>query len=271
MKHPFFWKVLSPVVILVGCSSTPEPPRFPVGEWIDLSYDFSSETPYWPTADSFHLEEVAHGFSDRGYFYSSNNYSASEHGGTHIDAPIHFAENKWTVDEIPLEQLMGPAAVIDVREAVSGNRDYLVNIADFEQWEEIHGEIPEGAILFLLTGHGKYWPDAKTYLGTADRGVAAIAKLHFPGLSPEAAQWLMDNRSIGAVGLDTPSIDYGQSQDFMSHQVLLSSNVPAFENVANLDLVPATGAWVIALPMKIKGGSGGPVMIVAFIPENVDD
>jgi kynurenine formamidase len=253
--------------LLVGCSNAPEPVRFPQGQWIDLSYDYSSETIYWPTADSFHLEEVAHGYSDRGFFYASNNFSASEHGGTHVDAPIHFAENKWTLDQIPFEQMMGPAAVIDVTEAVTSNPDYLVSIADFEAWEETHGAIPDGAIVFLRTGFGQYWPNAEQYLGTSERGPEAVAKLHFPGLSPEAAQWLTDHRTIGAVGLDTPSIDYGQSKDFMSHQVLLSGNVPVLENVANLDELPATGAWVIALPMKIKGGSGGPVMIAGYIPD----
>lgn len=270
MRHLPLWKALTACTILVGCSSAPEPSRFPEGQWIDLSYEFSSETLYWPTADTFHLEEVSHGLTDRGFFYSSNNYSASEHGGTHVDAPIHFAEGKWTLDEIPFEQMMGPAVVIDVRQAASENPDYLVNMGDFIDWEEENGEIPEGAMVLLFTGHGKFWPDAEKYMGTAERGADAVAKLHFPGLSPEAAEWLIDNRSIGAVGLDTPSIDYGQSQDFMSHQVLLSSNIPVLENVANLDRLPATGAWVMALPMKIKGGSGGPVMIAAFIPGQID-
>jgi len=237
------------------------------GKWIDLSHDFSVETIYWPTARRFELAEVAHGMTGRGYFYASNDYSASEHGGTHIDAPIHFAEGKRTVDEIPLGQLMGMAVVVDVSEAALADRDYLVSVSDFERWEAQHGRLADGQIVFLRTGYGRFWPDPEKYMGTSERGDSAVAKLHFPGLSPEAARWLVENRSISAVGLDTPSIDYGQSTLFEAHRTLFAANIPALENVANLDKLPATGSWVIALPMKIKGGSGGPVRIAAHLPD----
>ena len=102
-------------------------------------------------------------------------------------------------------------------------------------------------------------------MGTDERGPAAVAKLHFPGLHPDAARWLVANRQINAIGLDTPSIDYGQSTLFESHRILFEKNIPAFENVANLDQLPVKGFTVIALPMKIKGGSGGPVRIIAML------
>lgn len=247
-----------------GCSQQ-EP--FQSGMWVDLSHDFSSETIYWPTAKMFELEEVFAGYTEQGFYYSANNFSASEHGGTHIDAPVHFAEGRQAVDEIPLENLIAPAVVIDLSEKVSADRDYQVRVEDFLNWEAENGNLPDGVIVLLRTGQGKLWNDVEKYLGTSNRGEAAVVKLHFPGLHPDAARWLVEKRNIKAIGLDTPSIDFGQSSIFESHQILFDKNIPAFENVANLDKLPATGFLVVALPMKIKGGSGAPLRIVAFIPE----
>ncbi|PTX43693.1 kynurenine formamidase [Christiangramia gaetbulicola] len=234
------------------------------GEIIDLTHTFSEESVYWVTAKEFQLEEVAKGNTGNGYYYSANNFSTAEHGGTHIDAPIHFAENKQTVDQIPLENLIGTGVKIDVSAKALKNPDYLISIEDLKNWESEHSEIPQQSIILLYTGYGKYYPDAKKYLGTDERGPDAVKKLHFPGLSPEAANWLIKNRNIKAVGLDTASIDYGQSTNFATHVALMTQNVPAFENVANLEKLPATGFQVIALPMKIKGGSGGPLRIIAI-------
>lgn len=234
---------------------------------IDLTHTFSKETVYWVTAKEFKLDTVAYGETDSGFFYSANNFETAEHGGTHIDAPIHFAANTKSVDEIPLEKLMGAAIKIDVSARAKNNPDYLITVEDFTNWEKEHGQIPNGTIILLETGYAAYYPDRVKYLGTDERGPEAVAKLHFPGLSPEAAKWLVENRNIKSIGLDTASIDYGQSTDFQSHVILLSENIPAFENVANLDKLPAKGFQVIALPMKIKGGSGGPLRIIAIIAE----
>ena len=239
-------------------------PVLPPDRLVDLSHPFDASTVYWPTAEPFKLETDFEGVTDKGYFYSAYRYSAAEHGGTHIDAPVHFAKGHHTVDEIPLEQLMGNGIVIDVTSQCAANRDYLVSVADFENWERRNGRIAPGTIVFLRTGFAKYYPDRKLYLGTDERGADAVPKLHFPGLDPAAARWLTQNRSIKAIGLDTASIDRGQSTLFESHRVLFEKNIPALENVANLDQLPAKGFRVIALPMKIKGGSGGPVRIVAL-------
>lgn len=126
--------------------------------------------------------------------------------------------------------------------------------------------LPDGGILLLRTGWSTRWSDRAAYLGTDQIGPDAVPELHFPGLDPEAAQWLVDNREIVAVGIDTPSIDFGQSTNFQSHVILYSANRSGFENVTNLDLLPAVGSFVVALPMKIEGGSGGPLRIVAFVP-----
>ncbi|HSE24204.1 MAG TPA: cyclase family protein [Pyrinomonadaceae bacterium] len=230
---------------------------------VDLTYPFDANTVYWPTAETFKLETDFEGVTDKGYFYSAYRYSAAEHGGTHLDAPVHFAKGKNSIDQIPLEQLMGPALVIDITRQCAGNADYLVTVGDIENWEKENGKIGAGSIVLLKTGYGKLYPDRKKYLGTDERGADAVAKLHFPGLDPVAAKWLAQNRSIKAVGLDTASIDRGQSTLFESHRTLFENNIPAFENVANLDQLPVKGFTVIALPMKIKGGSGGPLRIVA--------
>jgi len=242
-----------------------KPSTFPQGRVVDLTYAFDANSVYWPTAEQFKLETDFEGITDKGYFYSAYRYSAAEHGGTHLDSPVHFAKGHYTVDQLPLEQLMGAAIVVDVTAQCAANPDYLISVADFENWEKRNGRIQPGTIVLLRTGFGKYYPDRKKYLGTDERGAAAVAKLHFPGLDPAAARWLTTNRSIKAIGLDTASIDYGQSTLFESHRTLFEKNVPAFENVANLDQLPTKGFTVIALPMKIKGGSGGPLRIIAIL------
>ncbi|MCZ6918006.1 MAG: cyclase family protein [Gemmatimonadetes bacterium] len=234
--------------------------------WIDLSHPFDAETIYWPTAEAFRLDTVADGITEGGYYYAAYNFTAAEHGGTHLDAPAHFAEGRDTPAQIPLARLIGPAVVVDVSDKASADQDYLVSVADFTAFEAAHGPIGDGVILLLRTGWGRRWPDAEAYLGTALRGPDAVPLLHFPGLAPEAARWLVDNRSIGAIGIDTPSIDFGQSTMFETHQILYGENIPGFENVANLEAMPETGGYVVALPMKIAGGSGGPLRMVGVVP-----
>ncbi len=236
---------------------------------IDLTHSFSKETVYWVTAKEFELDVVANGVTDAGFYYSANNFATAEHGGTHIDAPIHFAKDGQTVEEIPLEHLIGEAIKIDVSSNALKNRDYLISIADLKNWEtQEKMQIPDGSIVLLETGHSKFYPDKIKYLGTDQRGPEAVKLLHFPGLSPEAARWLVNERNIHAIGLDTPSIDYGQSITFESHVILLSENIPAFENLTNLDKLPAKGFEIIALPIKIKDGSGGPLRIIAILRDN---
>lgn len=240
----------------------------PLGTPVDLTYAFDEGTIYWPTAQAFDLQIEAEGMTEGGYWYAANSFHAAEHGGTHLDAPIHFAEGRRAADQIPLADLMGPAVVIDATEGAVRDPDYLVDVEVFMGWESTHGRIPNQSIILLRTGWGDRWPEAARYLGTAERGSEAVADLHFPGLHPEAASWLLDQRGIRAIGIDTASIDRGQSTDFLAHQVLAEANVPIFENVAHLDLVPPTGAWVIGLPMKIARGTGGPLRLVAFLPES---
>lgn len=230
---------------------------------VDLTHPFDDKTVYWPTAKPFEWQKESWGKSAGGYWYTAARYAASEHGGTHLDAPIHFGEGKQAADEIPITRLVGPAIVIDVSSACAANSDYQLSAADIAAWEKTHGAIPAEAIALVRTGWGKFWPDRKKYLGADAPG--DTANLHFPGISREAAE-LLTQRKIEAIGIDTASIDYGQSKDFIAHQVLNGANVYGLENVANLDRLPAKGATLIALPMKIKGGTGAPVRIVAILP-----
>ncbi|GIV61438.1 MAG: cyclase [Rhodothermaceae bacterium] len=255
-------------LLLAACQApAPPPAAFPNGEIVDLTYAFDENTVYWPTASGFSRTTDFEGYTEAGYYYSAYSFCTAEHGGTHLDAPVHFAEGRQATDEIPLERLMGPAVVVDVSARAAADRDYQVSVTDFEAWEARHGRLPDGAIVLLRTGFGQYWPDRVRYMGTDARGPEAVADLHFPGLHPEAAAWLVANRAIHAIGIDTPSIDHGPSTQFETHRTLFAENIPAFENVAHLDRLPETGAYVIALPMKIRGGSGGPLRIIALVPE----
>lgn len=241
------------------------PVRAQYKQWIDLTHELSADAVFWPTAKPFKMTTDFEGMTERGYYYSAYSFATAEHGGTHIDAPVHFAKGKHHVNEIPLEQLIGAAVVVDVSAQVEKNRDHLISVADLQAWEKKHGKIPRHNIVLLRTGFGSYWPHADKYLGTALRGQEGVAALSFPGLSAEAAGWLSQQREIKAVGIDTASIDYGQSKDFSTHVALMTHNIPAFENVANLDQLPPTGVYVIALPVKIRGGSGGPLRIIARV------
>lgn len=235
------------------------------GKWIDLSYEFSAQTLYWPNNPTgFRLDTVSEGTTAAGFYYSSFSFNAPEHGGTHLDAPIHFAAQGLSAEKLSLGQLTGDAVVIDVSAKALKNRDYLITVDDILEWEKTNDTIKQNTIVLFKTGYGQFYPDAEKYFGTSQKGAEGIAKLHFPGIDPGTAEWMVQHK-VKAVGIDTPSIDYGQSKDFKTHQLLMSANIPAFENVANIEQLPGTGAYIVALPMKIKNGSGGPLRIIAWI------
>ncbi len=235
-------------------------------ELVDLTHPFDERTIYWPTSPStFRLERLAHGPTEGGWFYSANAFCTPEHGGTHLDAPIHFAERGDTADRVPLARLVAPAVVIDVARQAAADPDYELALADVEAWEREHGPVPAGAIVLLRTGWSDRWPDRKRYLGDDTPGDAS--NLHFPSYGPEAARHLIERRRAAALGVDTASIDPGNSPDFPVHRQAGAANTPGFENLAHLDQLPPTGAWLIALPMKIATGSGGPLRAIALVPK----
>lgn len=233
---------------------------------IDLTHPYDENTVYWPTSRStFKLTPLAHGYTNDGYFYSANSFCTPEHGGTHLDAPIHFSEGKQTVAEIPVERLIGPGVVIDITKSAANDPDYVLTRADVEVWEAEHGRIPAEGVVILRTNWANRWGNKKAYLGDDTPGDAS--RLHFPSFGKEAADYLVHERKIAGLGVDTASIDSGASKDFMVHRIAAAANVFGLENLMNLDALPPTGATIIALPMKIAGGSGGPVRVIALIPK----
>ncbi|VFN02525.1 MAG: Kynurenine formamidase [Candidatus Kentron sp. G] len=244
---------------------------FSNGAWVDLTHEFSEESVYWPVAKTFEKSPVFEGYTEAGHYYSAYNFEAAEHGGTHMDAPVHFHKGGRAVHEIPVEQLIGQGAVIDISRQATENRDYRLTAEDILDWEKKHGELSRNSIVLIDTGFGRFYPDREKYMGTDKRGQEGVDALSFPGIHPEAATLLVQERKVKAIGLDTPSIDYGKSKTFPSHVILCKGNIPGIENIANLDKLPPTGATVFALPMKIQGGSGAPLRIVAFVPNPSDE
>jgi kynurenine formamidase len=233
---------------------------------VDLSHAYGASTIYWPTSPTkFSLQTLASGKTPGGYFYASNSFCTPEHGGTHFDAPIHFSESGLTVDKVPLEQLVAPAVVIDVTSKASADRDFRLSLDDVLAFEKMHGQIARGSITLVRTGWSRHWPNVKAYLGDDTPGDAS--RLSFPSYGSDAARLLLEERGVAALGIDTASIDYGRSTDFQVHRLAAAKNVPGLENLANLDQLPPRGALVIALPMKIEGGSGGPLRAVALVPK----
>ena len=230
---------------------------------IDLTHALDERTIAWPTARPFELTVERQGLDEQGRWYASNIVSTSEHAGTHLDAPLHFAREGHGTAAIPLRQLMGPARRIDVRAQCDRSRDYMVQVEDLEEHEQRHGRIPGGAVVLLHTGYGEHYGSRQRYLGSA--AVASADDLHFPGLSPAAAE-LLAARKVDLVGIDTASIDPGTSRDFSAHRILAAAQIPVLENLAHLDRLPERGATVLALPLPIAGGSGSPARVLAFLP-----
>jgi kynurenine formamidase len=226
---------------------------------VDLTHAINAQTPAFEPSSKplFSARTVATLEKDK---YFARTISLPEHFGTHIDAPAHFARGLWTVDKIPPERLIGPLVVLDVSANVKNNADYLISVEDIANWERIHGQIPAGAIVMARTGWGARWNSPKDFRNADSKGA-----MHFPGYSLDTAKFLVEARYIFGMGIDTLSIDNGPSADFPVHQYTLAHSVYQLENVANLERVPASGAIVVVAPMKLEGGSGSPVRILALL------
>lgn len=226
---------------------------------VDLTHAVGPDTPnYEATVKPVFQARTLDTVEKNGYFLRE--ITLPEHFGTHIDAPAHFVQGLWTVEQIPTERLVAPLVVIDVRNEARANADYQVSVDDIAGWEKSHGPIPQGSVVIARTGWESRWRSPQDYRHADDKGV-----LHFPGYSQEAAQFLVQGRNIIGLGIDTLSVDYGPSKDYPVHKYTLSHSLYHLENVANLENVPESGATVVVAPIKLEGGSGGPVRILALI------
>lgn len=227
---------------------------------VDLTHALSSTNPlYDESAEPLFRAKTVATIEQNHYF--AREICLPEHFGTHLDAPAHFAQGKWTVDQIPPERLIAPLIVLDVSKQAERNSDYQISTEDIFNWEQTHGEIPTSSVVIANTGWASRWNSVKDY-----RNADAKGAMHFPGYSLAAAKLLVEGRHVYALGIDTLSIDYGPSPDFPVHQFTLSHSLYHLENVANLDRVPVRGATVVSAPMKLEGGSGSPVRILALVP-----
>jgi kynurenine formamidase len=238
----------------------PAPPKRPsktlrYDHVVGLSHVLSPETPIWPGFEPIKITPVKQ--HDKDGFYL-NQWTLHEHHGTHLDAPIHFAKGKWGTDDLPDDTLICPAAVIDVRDRARGKPDAEVTPDDLKRWERRHGRIPQGAAVLMLSGWEARIGDQSAYRNQDDKGV-----LHFPGFHKEAVEWLLKERQINGIGVDTLSLDHGASQDFAVHYLLLPANKWGIENLAQLAKIPPSGATLFVGVPKVKGASGGPTRVIA--------
>jgi kynurenine formamidase len=226
---------------------------------LDLTHAVNGKVPTFDPAEAADYKVTVVGTIEKNKYFARN-ISLPEHYGTHIDAPAHFARGLWTVDQIPPERLIAPVVMLDMSARAKDNADYQLSVEDIADWEKVHGEIPQNAVVMLNTGWESRWNSAKDFRNADAKGV-----MHFPGYSVDAARFLTETRSVLGLGIDTLSVDYGPSQDFAVHQYSLAHSVYHLEDVAGLGQLPATGAVVIVAPMKLEGGSGGPVRILALL------
>ncbi len=250
------WALVLAIFLFAQRRATPvERPVF--SHVIDLTHVVNDKVPAFDESEKFTARTVET-FDKQGYF--AREFSMPEHFGTHVDAPAHMTAQRWTVEQIPPERLVRPLVVIDVSARVQHDPDYRVTVNDIADWEQVHGHIPSGAFVAVLTGWQDRWDSPQRYRNADARGV-----LHFPGWSVDAAKFLAEGRDVVGLGIDTLSVDYGPAKDFPVHHYCSARDLYHVENLANLGLVPPIGALVVVAPLKLEGGSGSPARVLALI------
>lgn len=252
-----------------GAPSGAPPPTDPLAaietlDVVDLTHPLSPDSLYWPTGSPFEHEVLDWGVNEQGWWYAAARFASPEHLGTHLDAPIHFGEGAWTAAEIPVDRFVAPGLVVDISDRAAADPDATLEPADISGWEERNGRVPAGSIVVVRTGWASRWPDWNAYYGSDTP--RDVATLHFPGVSVAAAELLIE-RQVSAVGIDTASIDPGTSATFEAHRVLAPANIFNLENLTNVDGLPERGFTIVALPMKIENGTGGPARVIALVDE----
>ncbi|VDH99633.1 Hypothetical predicted protein [Mytilus galloprovincialis] len=232
---------------------------------VDLTHIHGNDSIYWPTHTGYELIYSQRGNFGDGLWVASYTLKTTEHLGTHLDAPVHFNQYSWTTHQIPIDHLVGPGVIIDVKDKVKNDLDYRVTVADIEKWEENNGRIPNGAIVIMNSGWHERYPDKKRVFNTEDP--IDTKTFHFPSWHEDTVAWMVAHRTIHVLGVDTPSLDYGQSRKFPVHVLISSENICGLENVGYLDRIPASGTIISIGAMKTENGSGCPARVIALIPQ----
>ena len=240
---------------------------------VDLTQTLQPSTPIIPLPPEFEntwpfqLEEISK-YDDRGPAWYWNNFKSGEHTGTHFDAPVHWITGKDypdnTTDTIPPEKFVAPACVIDCVKMTEENSDFLLTPDHIKEWEEQNGQIPAGAWVLMRTDWSIKRTDPDDYLNLAEDGA------HSPGPHPDTVPFLIEERDVLGFGNETVGTDAGQAfafeQPFPCHSGMHGANKCGLASLTNLDQLPATGAVVIAAPLKIIKGSGSPCRVLALVP-----
>lgn len=225
---------------------------------IELSHIIDSNMPHWPgdppTGFQPHAAIATDGFYLR-------QLTIGEHSGTHMNAAKTFDETAAGIDDYCASQLVLPMVVIDLRDRAAADADYVLTIADLQTWELENGAIAPGSLVALWTGWQAKWPDPIAFFNQDDRG-----QLHFPGFGEAATRFLLAERAIAGVGTDTHGVDPGCEATFATNQLVLAAGGIVLENLTNLDRLLPQGTTIAIGRLPLRGGSGSPVSVLAFIP-----
>jgi len=225
---------------------------------VDLTHTMSPDFPTFLGKPGIEMEREFEFKKDRFNLFW---WHIIEHAGTHLDAPIHFSESGLSAEKLAVEQLVVPLAVINVVYQAEQDADYLLSREDLAKWEAKYGRLPAGCCVAMHSGWGELVAaDPARFEGRDVNGT-----MHFPGFAPEAAAWLLKERQVAGIAVDTMSLDHGPSRTFRTHQLWLPSGRWGLENVANLDKVPEAGATLVVGAAKVKDSTGGLARVMALV------
>ncbi|CAH1790899.1 unnamed protein product [Owenia fusiformis] len=236
---------------------------FAHGDILDMTYILNEKAVYFKELAHFNRKLINNGTFEEAPYVYYNDLEISEHMGTHVDAPVHFALGGRMVNELKLTELHGPAVVIDIRKKAEKDSNACLELVDILAWEEEFGEIPKGAVIVQYSGWGQYWGDSEAYVGpqTTDGRLS----IESPGLHPDAVNWLLQNRDINGFVMDTRSCDSGANTGtYLAHRAIMENDKWCVENGANIDKIPRHGSEIYILPMKVEYGSGGHVRMFSI-------
>src|ERR687886_319240 len=236
---------------------SPLPLTITIKRVIHLSHVIDPEIPQWPGDPPVEFETVAKLEND-GYYL--RRFSLGEHSGTHMNAPNSFYPQGMSIDQYPAESLIAPAVVIDIRQQTATHPDYVLRLSDVLAWEQQHSQIPQKSVVLLFTGWQSKWLDKGAFFNQDASG-----GMHFPGFGSEATQFLLKERQIAGIGIDTHGVDSGQDTTFAINRLVLEQPHIVLENLTNLDQLPAIGTILVMGILRLLGGSGSPVAVLALL------